>query len=397
LWSGIVDAAVAQIILHDRNIAYVVTDRALRVVEVSGAPQILRGDGGGALGHPLIELVPELIGSEVALEDILLGTSPRFELPLVNRESPDGQTRYLTMVDLPYRDRTDRIVGLVHLIEDVTVMGELEQRLTQQRNELRFLRDELQRQNLELTAANAELMRLDELKSSFVSVAAHELRSPLTSISGYVEMLLDEEFGKLTDIQREPLETLRISARRLLEIINNLLDVTRIETGRIELILEPTDLPALIEAVADEYIPQLRAREQRLTLRAAPELPLALCDRTRAAQIIGNLLSNAIKYTGHDGLIIISIDREAATGDLRVSLADNGIGIAPDDQPKLFTRFFRAGSAQAAGANGAGLGLYITRSLVELHGGRIWFESQPACGATFHVTFPAVDQEIAAF
>ncbi|MCX6031718.1 MAG: PAS domain S-box protein [Chloroflexi bacterium] len=140
------DAAVAQIILHDRNIAYVVTDRALRVVEVSGAPQILRGDGGGVLGRPLTELVPELIGSEGALADILLGELPRFELPLVNREGHDGQTLYLTMVDLPYRDRADRIVGLVHLIEDVTVMGGLEQRLTQQRNELRFLRDELQHQ-----------------------------------------------------------------------------------------------------------------------------------------------------------------------------------------------------------------------------------------------------------
>ena len=389
------DAAVAQLILHDRNIAYVITDRALRIVEVSGAPLIHRGEGGGVLGRPLTELAPELIGSEVTLEEILAGESPRFELPLVNREGPDGQTLYLTMVDLPYRDRSDRIVGLVHLMEDVTIMGKLEQRLTQQRNELRFLRDELQRQNLELAAVNAELKRLDELKSSFVSVAAHELRSPLTSISGYVEMLLDEEFGPLAAAQRAPLETLRASARRLLEITNNLLDVTRIETGRIELVLQPTDLPALVEAVAEEYAPQLRARGQRLTLQAAPGLRSALCDRTRAAQIIGNLLSNAVKFTGHGGLITIRIDRIAGD-DLQISVADNGVGIAQDDQPKLFTRFYRAGSAQATGANGAGLGLYITRSLVELHGGRIWFESALDRGTTVHVTFPAVDQEVVA-
>ncbi|MCX6030797.1 MAG: ATP-binding protein [Chloroflexi bacterium] len=387
------DAAVAQIILHDRNIAYVVTDRTLRVVEVSGAPQILRGDGGGVLGRPLTELVPELVGSEDALEDILLGELPRFELPLVNRESHDGQTLYLTMVDLPYRDRADRIMGLMHLIEDVTGMGGLEQRLTQQRNELRFLRDELQHQNLKLVAANSELQRLDEVKSLFVSVAAHELRSPLTSISGYVEMLLDDEFGKLTDVQRGPLETLYISARRLLEITNNLLDVTRIETGRIELILQPTDLTTLVETVAEEYAPQLRAKGQRLTLQAAPDLPLALCDRTRAAQIIGNLLGNAVKFTGRGGLITVRVNRAATADDLEVAVTDNGVGIAAEDLPRLGARFFRAGSAQVTGANGAGLGLYITNSLVELHGGRIWFTSALDQGTTVYVIFPGAGSQ----
>ncbi len=385
------DSAVVQAILHDRNIAYTITDGTLRVIEVSGATGIFRINGGGALGRPLIELVPELVGSEETLTDILTGELPRFQLSLVNREGSGGQTIYLTMVALPRRDRTDHITGLLYLVEDVTELGVLEQRVTQHRNELRFLRDELQHQNLALTAVNAELRRLDEMKSMFVSVAAHELRSPLASISGYVEMLLDEEFGKLGQEQREPLETVRDSAQRLLEIVNNLLDVTRIETGRIELILQPADLAALVESVADEYAPQLRARGQRLTLRAAPGLPLALCDRGRAAQIIGNLLSNAIKYTPHDGLLTISVSLAQEPGHLQVSVTDNGVGIAPADQPKLFNRFFRAGSAQVTGASGAGLGLHITRALVELHGGRIWFESLLDHGSTFHVTFPIAD------
>jgi signal transduction histidine kinase len=236
------------------------------------------------------------------------------------------------------------------------------------------------------------LQRLDEMKSMFVSVAAHELRTPLASISGYVEMLLDEEVGSLTNDQREYLDIVQGSAHRLLTITNNLLDVTRMEAGRIELVLQPTELPALVEAVVAEFEPQLEAKAQRLTLRASPDLPLALCDEMRAAQIIGNLLSNASKYTHQGGLITISVTRAEEEGFLRVSVKDNGVGIAVEDQVKLFSRFFRAEKAGVTQASGAGLGLFITRSLVELHGGRIWFGSQPDKGSTFHVTFPMADR-----
>jgi len=382
------DLTVAQLILQDHKIAYAITDRNLNVVEVSGAAEIIRNDNTTSLGRSLLELVPELVGSEDVLAEILAGKLPRFQLSWVNREAPDGQIVYLTMVDLPYRDRTGRITGLIHIVDDVSEMGELEQKLTQRRNELRLLRDRLSDQNLDLTAANAELQRLDEMKSMFVSVAAHELRTPLTSISGFVEILLDEDAGPLTNGQREYLEIVQSSAHRLQTITSNLLDVTRIETGRIELVLKPTDLPALVERVTTEFEPQLSAKSQRLTLRASPNLPPALCDETRAAQIIGNLLSNAGKYTPDGGLITVSLAPAEEEGFLQVNVADNGVGISPQDQTKLFSRFFRADSARQTGAAGAGLGLYITRSLVELHGGRIWLESDTEKGSTFHVTFP---------
>jgi Amt family ammonium transporter len=270
-------------------------------------------------------------------------------------------------------------------------MGRLEQQVTQHRNELRLLRDQLAKQNLELAATNAELRRLDQLKSEFVSVAAHELRSPLTSIIGYVEILLDEDTDPLTDQQRDFLHVVQRGAHRLQSITNNLLDVTRIETGRVELWLEPTDLPALMESAASEFGPQLEAKAQRLTLRAVPGLPPALCDQVRAAQIISNLLSNANKYTPEGGLIVVSVTQAQEPGFLQVSVADNGVGISPEDAEKLFTRFFRAESARLSRATGAGLGLHITRSLVEQHGGRIWVESEPDHGSTFYVTFPIAD------
>jgi signal transduction histidine kinase len=301
------------------------------------------------------------------------------------------QTVYLTMVDLPYRDAGGEIVGVVHVVEDVTEGGALRQQLTQHRNELRLLQQQLVRQNLELEAANAELRRLDELKTMFVSVAAHELRSPLTSIMGYLEVVIDNEVGPLNQQQLEYLQIVARSADHLLRVAKDLLDTTRIETGRIALVLRPEDLTALVEAVAAEHAPQLAARAQHFTLRAEPNLPPALCDATRASQIVGNLLDNASKYTRSGGSIVITVAVAEEDGFLQVSVADNGVGIPHGDQSKLFGRFFRAGTAADTGSSGAGLGLHITRSLVELHGGRIWFESALGQGSTFHVTFPVAD------
>ena len=227
------DSTIAQLILQDRKVAYAITDRNLNVVEVSGAVDILWDSHQTSLGQSLLDLVPEMVGNDEILAAILAGELPRFELTWVNRETAEGQPVYLTMVDMPYRDRTGRITGLVHLVEDATEMGELYQRLAQHRNELRLLRDQLARQNLELAAANTELQRLDEVKSLFVSVAAHELRTPLAPILGYVEMLLGQDFGPLTDDQHERLEVVERNVRRLLATTNSLLDVTRIETGRI--------------------------------------------------------------------------------------------------------------------------------------------------------------------
>ncbi|MGD9146807.1 MAG: ATP-binding protein [Anaerolineae bacterium] len=385
------DVAFAQRILQDRKIAYALCDRELRVLEVGGAIEILEGGPAGWLGRSLVDLAPELVGSEPALADILAGARLRQELAWVNRETAEGRTVYLTMVDLPHHDAEGEIAGLLHLVEDRTEAGILKQNLSQSRNELRLAQDILTLQNLVLATANAELRRLDELKSVFVSVAAHELRSPLTAILGYVEMLVDGHVGPLGDVQREYLAVVQDSARRLVDITSSLLDVTRIEAGRVDLALQPTDLPALVQTVATEHEPQVAARDQRLTIHHPPELPEALCDWTRTAQIVGNLLSNAIKYSPQEGQIDITIERAELDGFLQVSVADEGVGIGPGDQDNLFKRFFRAASATQTGASGAGLGLYITRSLVELHGGRIWLESEPGVGSTFYVTLPIAE------
>lgn len=375
-------------LLLDLRVAYAIADRQLQVVEVGGDPAVLEQEAATWLGRSLLELVPELIGGEAALADILSGALPRLELAWINRKSSDGRTYYLTTVDLPYRDQAGQIAGLLHIVQDSTEAGTLHQQLTQHRNELRLAQGQLAHQNLTLAAANAELQRMEKLKSTFVSMASHELRTPLTAIQGCTEMLVDEDMGPLRESQRDYLGIIQNSAQRLLHLTNNMLDVTCIEAERMALSVEPTDLAALVQRAVSEFSVQAAAKRQHLTLNAAPELPAALCDLNRAAQIMGNLLSNALKYTPQEGHIHVTVEPAAAEGFLQVSVADDGVGIDPEDQGQVFNLFFRAASASRTGAGGAGLGLYITRALVDLHGGTIRLSSRPGQGCTFYVTFP---------
>ena len=156
------------------------------------------------------------------------------------------------------------------------------------------------------------------------------------------------------------------------------------------MLLQPTDLIALVTAVATEQASLLEAKSQRLSLQAPADLPPALCDPVRAGQIIGNLINNAGKFASPDSTIDVRMSVAAEPGYLHVSITDHGSGISPENQTKIFKPFGRIGGA--AGTDGAGLGLFMARSLVDLHGGRIWFDSTPGVGTSFHVLFPMADQ-----
>jgi signal transduction histidine kinase len=263
--------------------------------------------------------------------------------------------------------------------------------VTQSRNELLLLQEQITRQNAELAAANLELGQLSELKSQFVAIAAHELRTPLTSMIGYLEMLQSGTYGPLTEAQQRRLGIVYDGGQRLLSITQNLLDVTRLESGRLDLVLTPSDLSSLIELVVDEQRPLLLAKGHHLTTDLQPGLPPVLCDATRTAQILGNLLGNAVKYTLEGGRIEIGASLSREVGFVQIWVSDTGVGVSAKDQTRLFSRFFRAESAAEAKASGSGLGLYITKSLVELHGGRVWLQSELDQGSTFFVTLPIAD------
>lgn len=229
---------------------------------------------------------------------------------------------------------------------------------------------------------------VDRMKSEFVSLVSHELRTPLTSIKGYVDLLLAGEVGELDQEQQEFLTIVKNNADREVMLINDLLDISRIDAGKVELRQSIVDLAGLAQHVASSLRPQLEAKGQQLTLDLPVELPAVWGDGDRVTQILTNLLSNAHKYTPPGGSITISA--RGAAGEVRIDVRDTGIGLTSDDQVQLFTKFFRAHNRTTQEVGGTGLGLAITRSLVELHGGQLTVTSAPGQGSTFSVTLPAV-------
>ncbi|MBV9602837.1 MAG: response regulator [Chloroflexi bacterium] len=232
---------------------------------------------------------------------------------------------------------------------------------------------------------------LDRMKTEFVSQVSHELRTPLTAIKGFTELLLDGDAGEVNDEQQEYLDIVKSNVDRLVALINDLLDISRIESGRIKLDLAPIDLAAIITSVVATMRPLLDAKQQTLTTSVEADLPLAMGDRDRVVQVVTNLVSNAHKYTQAEGAITVSAERTDNL--LRVAVQDNGMGIPADDIPKLFTRFFRVDSSLTREIGGTGLGLSIVKSIVELQGGTVSVESEVGRGSTFAFTLPIAGAE----
>ncbi|MDQ2687488.1 MAG: ATP-binding protein, partial [Armatimonadota bacterium] len=228
---------------------------------------------------------------------------------------------------------------------------------------------------------------LDKMKTDFISVVSHELRTPLTSIKGYTDLLLSGAAGETSELQREFLGIIQGSTTRLSNLINDILDISRLESGRIEIKHEPIDYRKI---VADAMrLMHAQADEKQIVMDASlPEtMPLVSGDADKVTQVVTNLISNALKYTPPGGWIKVLLE---VTGDACVTtcIADSGIGIAPEDQKRLFQRFFRADNTSTREAGGTGLGLVITKSIIELLGGAIWVESEIGKGSKFYFTLP---------
>jgi PAS domain S-box-containing protein len=226
----------------------------------------------------------------------------------------------------------------------------------------------------------------DRLKTEFVSLVSHELRTPLTSIKGYVDLLATGEVGPLTGDQQEFLGVVKQNADRLVSLINDLLDISRIEAGRVMLHPQALSLGPLLQPIVASLRPQADARRQTMTLLAPPDLPVIAGDAGCLAQVFTNLLSNAIKYTPPGG--DVQITARAEHGLVHIDVTDTGIGMTPDELDQLFTKFFRSTNRLVREVGGTGLGLAICRSLIELHGGQIVVRSRPGHGSTFSVYLP---------
>ena len=248
----------------------------------------------------------------------------------------------------------------------------------------------LEEQHQELTRLNAELDQAGKLKDQFLANVSHELRTPLNSVIGFSDLLLTmaSPESPLTDTQRDYLETIARNGRHLLDLINELLDLSKIAAGRMQLRLESLALDPLFREVADSVRAQLEARKHTLAIEPERESLIVTADRGRLRQVLLNLLSNAIKFTTDGGRITLST--QVAGDRVRVAVSDNGIGIAPEDQQKLFREFVQLDGSPSRRYEGTGLGLALSKRLIELQGGAIGVESQVGKGSTFWFTVPRV-------
>jgi signal transduction histidine kinase/CheY-like chemotaxis protein len=245
----------------------------------------------------------------------------------------------------------------------------------------------------EIGVANKELERVNRLKSEFLANMSHELRTPLNAIIGFSEVLQDTTFGPLNDRQQRYVGNVLESGRHLLALVNDILDISKVEAGYMELHREILDVKSLVAEVSERIVPL--ANNKRITLQIEPcgEAPLINADRARFVQILINLLSNAIKFTPPEGTV--SVSYEAQSQLVAIAVKDTGIGIPVEDQARIFDEFEQVDSSLGRTQEGTGLGLALTKRLVELHGGTIGVQSAPGEGSTFTVTVPRAEPETA--
>ncbi len=250
----------------------------------------------------------------------------------------------------------------------------------------RTLQEKVKNATHRLRTTNEKLRALDEAKDDFVSMASHQLRTPLTSVKGNISLVLDGDAGKITDVQRQLLEQAFISSQRMVFLIADLLNVSRLKTGKFTIERVPVNLADLIEEEVSQLIETALSRSLTLTYQKPDDITALMLDDTKTRQVIMNFIDNAIYYTPAEGTIDVVLSETENSVEFRV--IDNGIGVPKDEQRHLFTKFYRAANARKARPDGTGLGLFMAKKVIISEGGAIVFETEEGKGSTFGFSFP---------
>lgn len=314
-------------------------------------------------GHHLDEYFTEPQRARDFMSAVLRdGRATDYEL---TARRPDGSATVVSYSAATYSDSEGKVQGMLASARDVTERKRFE----------------------ELQASLLQRAReLDQAKTNFVSRISHELRSPLTSVLGYLELLSGDGPGPLTKEQRRMLEVINRNGRRLLSLIEDLLLLSRIEAGTVSIVWERVQLDALVRAVHESFTAAIRNGQLTCSLEVEPGLSVD-GDARQLERVVANLISNAVKFTPPGGQIGVKVRRDA--GDVIIQVRDTGIGIPEDEQPWLFTRFFRSAMATEQETQGTGLGLFIVKHVAQAHGGAVTVTSSPGAGSTFTVRLPA--------
>jgi len=361
-----------------------------------GAELMLGYSAKEMIGQPLGRLLPEELITAGELEAIEQqiedkGYVHEYETEMISK---DERRITVQLTGNPLMGDEGKVKGLSLIVRDITAMKmaeekmrrlyrELDEKMRERTRKLELTHRDLEERNEELRQAYEELKELDRLKSDFVSMVSHELRSPLTNISGAVELMLEEE--ELSDeYMRKMLGVVGEQSDRLIRLVQGILDVSRIDAGKLFLDCKEVEVLPLLERVVSSLRPTTVFHW--FELPRTDDLPPVWGDEDRIEQIFFNLLDNAIKFSPSGGQI--NIEMEPGDEEITISINDPGVGIAPDKQEKIFRKFRRLDIDDSRESYGYGLGLYITKGLVEAHGGKIWVESAEKEGSTFSFTLP---------
>ena len=246
---------------------------------------------------------------------------------------------------------------------------------------------EIREKNVALEKANRELKKLDQLKSDFIASVSHDVRTPLNSIQESIALILDGVVSTSEEKGKRVLEIAKRSISRLTTMINDLLDFSKLEAGKMRLHIEPCDIQILIDEVLGSLKSLAEKKKIKLNFRPTEGFPKISCDAERMIQVLTNLVGNAIKFTPDSGAITVSLGLETDNR-LRITVSDTGPGIAKEDLGRIFERFEQVKTASPSGSQGTGLGLSICKELVKLHGGEVWAESEVGKGSRFIVSIP---------
>lgn len=306
-------------------------------------------------------------------------------VPIISQEAKLG----LIMVgnDLPYKEVSEGDLEMLSILAGQIASGvenaKLYEELWQSHHELE---QRVTQRTKELALANEKLKKIDRLKSEFVSAVSHELRTPLTSIKGYAAILMAGKLGTVPAPVKERLEKINKHSDSLTKLINDLLDISRIESGKVEMKGELLSLKDTLDEVVDIMAPQMKEKKIQFTIDMPEKISACRADKTQLERVLTNLLSNAIKFTPEKGKISIKVKENKDL--LQIDVHDSGIGIAEEDLINIFEEFYRIDNPINQKIKGTGLGLSLVKRIVEAHKGRIWANSKPGEGGTFSFTLP---------
>lgn len=253
------------------------------------------------------------------------------------------------------------------------------------------LEKKVEQRTLELSAALEEIKKVSKRKSDFVSAVSHELRTPLTSVKGYASILLTEKLGGLPQMVKERLERMNRHSDELVHLVNSLLDISRIESGKVTMKCEPYELKEIITTVVDLLAVQLKEKDIQMSTNIHKETDYVFADRQQLERVLINLIGNAVKFTPNKGRI--TIDTSPKDGSVQIEVTDTGIGIPQEAQAAIFDEFYRVDNPINEKVKGTGLGLSLVRHIVEAHKGQIWVKSKVGQGSTFGFTIPKPTQK----